>query len=466
MKSRQIIDKSNFISRKNEMITSNYKIIKKLGEGAFSSVYLSEHRLTKIHRCVKKINKNSFNKSENENIMNEIKILKTLDHQNILKIYEYYEKNNILYLVTELLNGGDLFERLDKLKSFSEKIAAKYMKQIFSAVYYLHKKKIIHRDLKPENIMFETNDENSNLKIIDFGTCRQVDDLEQLRARMGTIYYIAPEVIDRNYSFPCDIWSCGIIMYILLSGYPPFNSDDDNEIFNVIKKSQLYFPDEEWNYISPQAKDLLKKILVKDPAKRISIKEILDHDWFKSIEKNDINKLDNLNSQKILNRMKNFNISYKLKNAVMVYFVNFFDINSEKENLIKTFLEIDKDGDGELTREELFESYTKIYSPEEAEFLVEELFRKIDFNNSNSIDFSEFLVATINQNEELNERNLRNIFNVMDSDRNGTITSSELKNFLNSTQINEESINNLIKEADIDMDGVIDFEEFKIMMKK
>lgn len=192
-------------------------------------VIKARHRATGQFRCVKKINKTKFTKTQSESIMNEIKVLAELDHPNIVKIFEYYESENSLYLITELLTGGELFEKISENTSFSEKSAKIIIKQILSAVAYLHQKGFIHRDLKPENIVFEGNDEFT-LKVIDFGTSRKIYPDSKLTTKMGTPYYIAPEVLQKSYDQKCDIWSIGVITYILLCGYPPFNGDTDDEI--------------------------------------------------------------------------------------------------------------------------------------------------------------------------------------------------------------------------------------------
>lgn len=195
------ISQKQFVGRVNEEISDNYEDIKLLGQGAYSIVILAKQRPTGILRCVKKIAKKNFTKAENENIMNEIKVLKEVDHPNVINIVEYYESLNSLYIVTEYLDGGELFDKIEQKSCFGENEARKIMMQILSAVSYLHNLGFIHRDLKPENIIFEKLDkDNLNLKIIDFGTSRKIVKDEILTVRMGTPYYIAPEVLKKNYN--------------------------------------------------------------------------------------------------------------------------------------------------------------------------------------------------------------------------------------------------------------------------
>lgn len=190
------ISQKQFSGKVNEEISTNYEIQKVLGEGAFSVVYLSKQNKTGIQRCIKKISKKNFTKDSSENIMNEIQVLQETVHPNIVKIIEYYESMRSLYIVTEYLDGGELFDKITEKGQFSEKEACHVVSQILSAIAYLHERKIIHRDLKPENIVFEKLGKNElNLKIIDFGTSRKIHKNEKLHVKMGTPYYIAPEVL-------------------------------------------------------------------------------------------------------------------------------------------------------------------------------------------------------------------------------------------------------------------------------
>ena len=184
----------------------------------------------------------------------EITILQMLDHPNVLKLYEYFEDDKNVYLVTEICRGGELFDRIIEQEFFSEKVAAKIFKQILQSLNYCHNQGIAHRDLKPENFLFETNEESSDLKIIDFGLSKIIKsqgafnkeglsagkadkegggrkkELDRMNTRAGTPNYISPEVLAGNYGVECDLWSAGCILYILLCGYPPFYGDDDQEI--------------------------------------------------------------------------------------------------------------------------------------------------------------------------------------------------------------------------------------------
>ena len=211
----------------------------------------------------------------------EVEILKKLVHPNIMQIFEFYEDKKNFYIITEFCEGGELFDKIIEKGTFSENEAAWIMKQLLSAVNYIHSNNIVHRDLKPENILLDTKKDNI-IKIIDWGTARFFDKSKKMNRINGTPYYIAPEVLAEKYDEKCDIWSCGVIMYIMLCGYPPFNAESDELILEKIKKGKFSFPPEEWDSVSPLAKDLVTKMLEFHPSKRLSANEALTHKWLVS----------------------------------------------------------------------------------------------------------------------------------------------------------------------------------------
>jgi len=226
-----------------------------------------------------------------------------------LKLFEYFEDEKNVYLVTEACRGGELFDRIIENEFFSEQTAAKIFKQIMQSINYCHNMGIAHRDLKPENFLFETKEADSDLKIIDFGLSKiispgttfhdtgltggkgkkQTRELDRMNTRAGTQNYISPEVLAGNYSIECDCWSAGCILYILLCGYPPFYGDDDQEILQMVAKGKFDFDGEEWDDISKEAKDLIKKLICK-PEKRLTAQEALEHKWFKKALKHEQTK--------------------------------------------------------------------------------------------------------------------------------------------------------------------------------
>jgi calcium-dependent protein kinase len=230
-------------------------------------------RQTREWYAIKSIRKSKVGKIEV--LKREIEILREVHHPNIIRLIDIFEDQKYLHLITELCTGGELFDRIiAKTNSaeghFSERDAAKLIRDILDAIAYCHDvKQIVHRDLKPENFLFLTPADDSPIKIIDFGLSRHdTQNLGVMKTKVGTPYYVAPEVLKREYTKSCDVWSIGVITYILLCGYPPFYGDSDNEIFESVRIGRYDFPSPEWDDISRDAKDFIDSLLKKNPADR------------------------------------------------------------------------------------------------------------------------------------------------------------------------------------------------------
>jgi calcium-dependent protein kinase len=281
----------------------------------------------------------------------EINILKELDHPNIVRFYETYIDYKYIHIVMQHCTGGELFDRIVKLEKFSEKDAATLMKKILSAVQHLHEHNICHRDLKPENFLFKNNKENAEIKIIDFGLSKKFSKLEtDMTTIVGTPFYVAPEVLSGNYDTQCDLWSCGVILYVLLCGYPPFDGDSNKDIFRAILKSKLEFDEEEWGNISKEAKDLISKLLTKDPKERIKVDKALNHTWFKKWEeeKADINEFHT----HYLQRLKSYRAPNRLQYEVLSFLMKNLD-TSERVKIKEVFRYITAKSSGDLTFHDL-----------------------------------------------------------------------------------------------------------------
>jgi calcium-dependent protein kinase len=196
------------------------------------------------------------------------------------------------------------------IRFLSEKGAAVLMKQILAAIFYLHKHHIMHRDLKPENFLFLNKSKDSPLKIIDFGLACYYEDGEFMKTKAGTPYYVAPQVLQGKYDRKCDVWSCGVIMYILLCGYPPFSGENDGEILTKVKAGKFSFPEADWKHISTDAKDLIKKMLTFEPEKRMEAEQAYNHPW---ISNNADTKKDVPVASNLLSSLRTFRAQSKLK---------------------------------------------------------------------------------------------------------------------------------------------------------
>lgn len=271
-------------------------------------------------------------------------------------MYEFFEDDKRYYIVTDICKGGELFDEIIARGKFSERDAAVLMKQVLSCVNYCHKNHLVHRDLKPENIMLESNKEFDQIKIIDFGTSLVFDENKPLEEKLGTPYYIAPEVLAKKYGPKCDVWSCGVITYILLSGTPPFNGSSDQEIMKKVRSGQFAFSDSIWDKISSEAKDFITKLLIKDQAQRPSAEEALQHAWIVNMSKQTVDHGVALNA---LQNLKSFRADQKLKQATFAYMASQLITKSEKEYLSKVFRALDVNNDGRLSKDEILNGWEK-----------------------------------------------------------------------------------------------------------
>lgn len=454
-----------------------YEKLDVLGEGSFGVVFRVAHKQTGFIRAMKIIDKQSaaLDHDSETSLINEINILKTLDHPNILKVFEYFNGKKKLYIISELCTGGELFDKIQKERKFSEKVTAYIMKQVLSAVYFCHLNKVIHRDLKPENILLESEKEASKelfqIKVIDFGTSDKIKKNKMLTMQIGTPYYIAPEVLVASYNEKCDLWSCGVIMYILLCGSPPFFAEEDEEIYKLVKEGKFSMSGKDWMVVSPEAKDLIRHLLTKDISKRLSAQQALDHAWFKKM--NHILKKENkISDEKILTiagNLKVFNANKKLQQATLAYIVHNMLKKEETDEFRKIFMEFDLNGDGRLTKEELIKGLNKVLTPEEAKAEVEKIIGIIDVDGNGFIEYEEFLRAAMNKERILTEKNLQAVFNLFDKDRSGKISISEIRNILGGEgdlKITDEVWSQVVSEMDNNGDGEVEFKEFKAMMNK
>ena len=453
------IDKSDFVRMKDDNIFDEYELKEKLGEGAYGSVYKVQQKYTNYLRAVKAIKKKYVDSTE---FYNEIEVLKALDHPNIIKLFDCYQDKSYYYMVEEYCSGGDLFDYIQKEKFFTERKAGTIFNQLLSAVNHLHKKRIVHRDLKPENIvLIESKNKDVYIKLIDFGTSITIKG-KNLTQELGTIYYIAPEVFMNNYNEKADIWSCGIILYTMLCGHPPFCGNKENIIKSKILHSKLIFPSKEFKSVSKQAIEYIKHLLSYDPEDRPSAEEALNNKWLQSMISHGNSKL----SEYIITNLIKFRTTLGLQKATVSFLTNQISINEEIKKLKEEFDKIDVNKDGEISKYELIRCLETIYPRQEAILRANAIFKEIDFNNDGSINFSEFLTVNIQKEKLLNEETLDKAFRMFDLDGNGYITIDELKKTMPLEITTKAGWRNLVSEVDKDGDYQISFNEFKEMMEK
>jgi len=411
------LSKDQMIKISNEPIQKYYYIISDLGHGSYGMVKKVKHKHIGEERAMKIVRK----KLDSQN---EIDILKKISHPNIISIYEIFEDSKNYYIMSELLEGGELFEEITRHGSFDEYEAANIMKQILNAVNYMHNKLIVHRDLKPENIMLISKANSKfEIKIIDFGTAKQFEKGSKLSKFIGTSYYIAPEVLSESYDEKCDVWSCGVILYILLSGYPPFNGASNLDIYHAIKYSPPNFSGDEWKEVSREAIDLIKIMLNKFPQKRFSAEQCMQHKWFSllnKVEEGGLNKVASkpkFNQLKAINRMSNFVMENRLKQSVLQFISTQFNLKEEERSLRQLFQQFDTEKKGYITYASFYQVLSKYFGENEAKLISDKMFENLDLDGSGEISYNEFITAIIDNKSMVTNERLEKTFKMFDKVR-------------------------------------------------
>ena len=274
---------NNIKRLRKDDINKFYEIKDKLGSGSFAVVKRGVRKADLKPFAVKIIKKSKLNADELAVVHDEVEIMHRIQHENCVTLFELFETNKKIYMVMELLTGGELFDRIVAKGSYSEKEASEVIASVTSAIQYLHNTGIVHRDLKPENLIYLSPDLDSPIKITDFGLAKfrsAKADASSMTTACGTPGYVAPEVLKNEpYNKAVDLWSLGVILYILLCGFPPFYHESTAALYKQIKKGQYDFPDPYWTEISDSAKDLVRRLLTVDPKARYTAAQVLTHPW-------------------------------------------------------------------------------------------------------------------------------------------------------------------------------------------
>ena len=458
------IEYNPLISKYKSDPFQEYETIKELGRGSYAVVRLVRHKLTGAIRAMKAIKRRHNEESETD-IKNEINILMKLDHPNIVKIFELYISESKYYLITEYCAGGSLYSLINENNGPFTEIQTSYiMNQLLSAVNYCHKMKIIHRDIKPENILISKNQNGfATIKLCDFGTSLKFHRGEMQNQFVGSLYYLPPEVIKKNYNLKCDIWSCGVIMYILLAGQLPFRGKDRQDTINKIVN-------EDYDKTKLKKKcracvDLVAKLLEKDIDKRIGADVALEHKWFDIYKSKEI-RVDIEDPEvieKYITNLKNFKKTNSLIEFIIAYLIHNHPDLEEINLAIKIFEKIDKKGNGKIKKEAFYEGLSSFYKDDNLKENVEQIFQ-----NDKYIDCEQFIRAAIDKKIFLSENLLKFAFNHFDKNGKGEITVDDIcstfsKGKLPTKEIEKEK--EKIIEANPGKSEIINFEQFCQIMK-
>jgi len=446
---------------------------------------------------------------DTQKLLDEIIILKNLEHPNIMKLYEFFEDDKSYYMVSEFCDQGDLFDKMKKLNWMTEIVVKFLMEQVLNAIAYLHSKGVIHGDIKLENIMLYTTSKsarerftminkqlsydprlqneinnsyreggdnrdassktikmvnemlNYEIKLIDFG-CSKIFTRhgERKSGIIGTSIYCSPEVIDDLYDEKCDEWSCGILMYLLLCGEPPFDGETDKEIFEKIKKCDYDFSRPQFKNVSNNCKDLIKKLLEPKISRRIKAKDALKHPFF----------TESFNPEEALTQNKDINIIKRIDTlklaqsqfhqAIISYMSSNYISKDEEKKLRTIFRYIDYDNKSFLTKakiEKVLKEYGILCTEEKLQYIIEVL----DVDKNGVVEYQEFIQGLCDKRTLFNEFNLKNIFTILDENNKGYLTSEDIKNFAfpNKT-VNEEAITEYLNQFGMKIDDKLKFDNF------
>ncbi len=450
--------------------TKKYKILKRLGDGSYGTVYSVVNNQTGMSAAMKKIEKVKENEIDDLEIKNEIDILKKLDHPNIVKIYEFYDTLTDFFIVTEYCKRGELYGYIKNY--YSENQLAVLFYQVFSGLSYLHENNILHRDLKLENIMISDIEKDLNtkedyfwIKIIDFGTAKIFKRNKIEKAVVGSSYYIAPEVLKQKYNEKCDTWSVGVILYMLIVGRAPFDGKNDDEIIDNIKKGKFNAKHKKLLNASSEVQDLVKHLLQVNVKKRFSASDALKHPWFKKFNAKAI--YFNIDKDQIiiyLNRLRKFQINSKFQQMVLAFITHNIPDSKETKDILKIFRMFDTNDDGKLTLDELYNGLIQYFDQNVIKNEINDIFLLLDGGNRGYIEYEEFLRATLDQKTLLREENLVYAFNFFDKGNKGKLSVDKIKKFFVDDKVSEDVFKSIFNEIDSNEDGEIDFGEFKDMM--
>jgi len=508
------IKANNLVMERHQSPWQFYEELEEIGSGMYGVVKKVRLKTNpEIIRAMKIIPEENVLQGEGASLIDEIEILKNLEHPNIMKIYEsFVDSNNNYYIVSELCDQGHLLSKMEKLGKMDQIVVKYLMDQIFNAVAYLHSKNILHGDIKLENVLlnkitkrggrrftninldFNSNEEltedinknfgkrktsnksnnyikdmiNYEIKLIDFGCSkyfvRRNKKKKKLRGIIGTSIYCSPEVVDNLYDERSDEWSCGVLMYILLSGVPPFFGETEEEIFEKIKKCKYDFTPAPFKKVSKNCKDLIRRLLEPKKQYRIKANEALRHPFF--TESFDPNSA--MTEDKDLNILKNFINPFKycskFHEAIAVFLcVNYLPPDEEK-SLKTVFRYLDKDGKGIITKDIMKKSLEEIGVDITDEDL-QKVFDEIDEDGSSFIEYQEFIRNTCDINKLINEPNLKNVFHVICGEKE-LMTGQDIKNFVfHDSIVRDETLKEYFDSFGMKFEDSIGFDDFFKMIK-
>ncbi|PON89159.1 GPCR kinase [Trema orientale] len=444
-------------------ISAQYDLGRELGRGEFGVTYLCTEISSGEKFACKSISKKKLRTPVDiDDVRREVEIMKHMrNHSNIVTLKDSFEDDNAVHIVMELCEGGELFDRIVARGHYTERAAAAVMRTIVEVVKNCHKQGVMHRDLKPENFLFANKKETSPLKAIDFGLSMFFKPGERFNEIVGSPYYMAPEVLKRNYGPEVDVWSAGVILYILLCGVPPFWAETEQGVAQAIIRSVVDFKRDPWPRVSDNAKDLVKKMLDPDPKQRLTAQEVLEHPWLQNAKKAPNVPL----GETVRARLKQFSVMNKLKKRALGVIAEHLSVE-EVAGIKEAFEMMDNGNKGKVNLEELrigLQTLGQQIPDPDLQILME----AADVDGDGALNYGEFVAVSVHLRRMANDEHLHKAFAFFDQNGSGYIEIEELRNALNDEvdTNSEEVISAIMHDVDTDKDGRISYEEFAAMMK-
>lgn len=471
---RVSLDYRSFLPERFEVdVAKRYSLDKlALGEGGYGQVFVAKDLESDRMVAVKKVTKTS-DRERTEAFYSEVKLMKELDHPNICKLLETFEQGSNIFFVMEYCEGGELFERIVSDQFIDEEMSAGIIRQVAAALRYAHDKKIAHRDIKPENIVFcSTSMNDQSIKVIDWGLGICFAD-QVMRTAVGSFTYAAPEVVqcrgNNAYTKECDLWSLGVVTYIMLCGKPPFWGHQAAHLRRALAE-EYPMSRPPWDKISEAAKDFVRKLLKAKPEERLPIDQVLAHPWLSATER----VANTFEMESTLINLKQFSNSSRFQAFCVASVARQLD-HRHLRRIHRVFREMDVEGDGVLTFNDVAYGFKRIFGEGSREYKeVEEVFHHMDLDGSGTIDYTEFCAAGMGKYATTQDDAVRAAFKSFDLDNSGALSKENLTKVLAdagvlkawSEEVCQEVAQEMIDRYDANGSGAIEYDEWQEIMRQ
>eukprot|EP00428_Durinskia_dybowskii_P016618 CAMPEP_0170213144 /NCGR_PEP_ID=MMETSP0116_2-20130129/6193_1 /TAXON_ID=400756 /ORGANISM="Durinskia baltica, Strain CSIRO CS-38" /LENGTH=545 /DNA_ID=CAMNT_0010463689 /DNA_START=54 /DNA_END=1691 /DNA_ORIENTATION=+ len=439
-------------------LEDRYTIGPALGEGASGFVKLITEKSGKASRVLKTLElPNAAEREATDEILNEMDVYLRLDHPNICRLLEVCVEDDRCHLVMEHCFGNELFERWAAAGRYTEAQTLAAVSQMFHAVSYLHAHDICHRDLKLENWVYATAEPTSSLKLIDFGFSRVMHDDTPMTEVLGTVYYIAPEVLQASYDRKCDIWSMGVLVYMLLVGYPPIGTFEDanSVVMHKILRGDPVTMDREWQEISENGQAFVLQLLRRDPQRRPDASRASEHRWIRQGGHTTLELCGEARNE-VLDSMHSFASANLVKRVACCFMAYALSVD-ETQELEQQFKAFDRGNTGNIGLQDFVSAFTEHRNM--CEEKAKDVFRKLDLTGKYRINYSEFLAAACQSRFVASEDNIKAAFRRFDHDNTGFISLANFRAVFGD-EFKGAKVEDIFAQADINRDGLIEYDEF------